>query len=469
MEDLRRAGITALAAVILATPFTALACTVDSAKPFTSGPLDAQGMFSQWVVDGNGVGLQACTDSYTNDGNPAPCFYDPVEVGNPLSEALGRGGEAFHFLAENVFTSPGTAPISGVLVLGVETAFLSPQVTAGFQTQFQRFRTRINVDAVGVYTVESPWGKKTYRVTALLPRGNGQNRMEISEPIDISFAPNSEVPGLVSPFLIADQAPLLRPEDRPWYIGDGVTPSTVTGSPCGTNFVRVTAVGLDGITPIPINTANNPEGDPVNVFTSRLFTVSGKRAPTAEVPLSIGAAYFSRSGGIERVTVMAEGSTSATQLAGAEVTINGTTLPLVKEGHRYFGTMTVPGPLVAGQTTLSVTARDPGLPSIPNTKTAVLRDFITIHKAEATCTGTADARICNLDVVASSSDDGSANRDASGAPVAPTLTLQFDNSVLVDGAVSIQAPVLPATVTVVSSRGNVTGGAATRAVTVVNQ
>jgi hypothetical protein len=320
---------------LAAAPLLTQACQNDAAKPFNSGPLDSQGMFSEWVVDANGVALQACTDSYTNDGNPAPCFYDPIEVGNPLSEALGRGGEAFLFLAENIFTSPGSAPITGVLVLGVETAFLSPEVTAGFQTQFQRFRTRINVDAVGIYTVESPWGKKSYRVDTLLPRGNGQNRMEISEPIDISFEPNSAVAGVVAPFLIADQAPLLRPEDRAWYIGDGVTPTTVTGSPCGDNFIRVTAVGLDGVTPIPINTANNADGDPINVFTSRLFTVSGKRAPMAEVPLAIDGAYFSRHAGVDHVTVMAAGSTSATQLASADITLGGMTVPLTKEGPAF--------------------------------------------------------------------------------------------------------------------------------------
>jgi hypothetical protein len=41
--------------------------------------------------------------------------------------------------------------------------------------------------------------------------------------------------------------------------------------------------------------------------------------------------------------------------------------------------------------------------------------------------------------------------------------------VLTDGFVSIQTPVLPAAVTVVSSRGDVVGGAATRAVTIINQ
>ena len=454
---------------LIAAPLLAEACQNDAAKPFNSGPLDAHGMFSEWVVDTNGVALQPCIDSYTNDGNPAPCFYDPIEVGNPLSESLGRGGEAFMFLAENIFTSPGRAPITGVLVLGVEMAFLSPEVTAGFQTQFQRFRTRINVDAVGIYTVESPWGKKTYRVDTLLPRGSGQNRMEISEPIDISFEPNSTVAGVVSPFLIADQAPLLRPEDRAWYIGDGVTPTTVTGSPCGTNFIRVTAVGLDGVTPIPINTANNADGDPINVFTSRLFTVSGKRAPMAEVPLAISGAYFSRHAGVDHVTVMAEGSASSTQQATGDLTLNGMTVPLIKEGPNYFATVTSPSPVIAGQTTISITASDPGMPSVPNTKTAVLRDFVTITKAEAVCTGTGNNRACALTVAATSSDDGSMHLNADGVRIPPTLKLQHNGAELIDGRVTLDGLVLPATVTVVSSRGDVTGGAASKPVTIINQ
>ena len=55
MQNHRRRGITALAAALFVTPLATLACTVDSAKPFTSGPLDAQGMFPQWVVDNNGI------------------------------------------------------------------------------------------------------------------------------------------------------------------------------------------------------------------------------------------------------------------------------------------------------------------------------------------------------------------------------------------------------------------------------
>lgn len=462
MEDLRRAGITALAAVILATPLTALACTVDSAKPFTSGPLDAHGLFSDWVVDANGVALQVCTDSFTADGTPPPCFFDPVEVGNPLSEALGRGGEAFHFLADSVFTSPGSAPVDAVIVMAVETAFLGP-IEKGWETQFQRLRTRVNVSQVGHYKVETPWGNKTYTVTTLLRPGGGQSRMEISDPVDIDFLASSTVNGLVSPFLVANT--MAAGVDPKLYIGDGITPTTVTGSPCGDNFVRITAVGLDGVTPIPINRVPNAEGDPINVFTSRLFTVMGKKAPMAEVPLAITGAYYSRQNGQNRVTVMAEGSTSATMASYASVDVVGMSANLERQGHRFYATVPVQ-PFTLPQQ-ISITAVDPGIPSVPNTKTANLTDMVSVSRAEAVCTGSGNGKQCTLSVVASSSDDGSGD---GGAPV---LTLKpFDlalapvtNNVTFPAAITVNGAALPAAVTVVSSKG----GVGSRRVTVINQ
>jgi hypothetical protein len=461
MNAHRRLGITALAAALLAAPLAGIACTVDSAKPFTSGPLDSQGMFPQWVVDNNGISLQICNDSLTNDGNPPPCFYDPVEVGNPLSQALGRGGEAFMFLADSNFITPGAASIDAVIVMGVETAFLGP-VAAGNQTQFQRLRTRLNVNATGIYTVETPWGIKTYRVDTLLKPGNGQNRAEISDPVDITFTPNSTVPGLVSPFLIATNKGGANPN---FYIGDGLTPSTVTGSPCGRNFVRVTAVGLDGVTPVPINTVPNAENDPVNVFTNRLFTISGKRAPMAEVPLAITSAYYTRTQGANRVTVMADGSTSSTQSSNATADVLGLSAPLAKQDHRYYATIAVP-PFALPQQ-VSVTALDPGLPSVPNTKTANITDLVGVTKAEAVCTGAGANRSCTLTVIASSSDDGSGD---GGAPV---LTVQPLNQAMTAATPSSAFPAtltftssaLPPAVKVVSSKG----GVGARRITVINQ
>lgn len=450
MKTRKLAHAAILAAGFLATPLFVAACPANVAKPFNSGPLDSHGFFSEWIVDQNGVALQVCTDAVDGAGNPPPCFFDPVEPGNPLSAEIGRGGEAFMFLADNTFTTTGTSPLSAVIVMGVETAFLSPTVTAGFQTQFQRLRTRINVSAVGNYKVETPWGSKTYQVSTLLPPGNGQNRMEISEPIDISFNANSTVAGLVSPFLVATNRGGVDPTK---YIGDGLTPTTVTGSPCGDNFIRITAVGLDGVTPIPISSTA-----PTNVFTSRTFTVQGKLAPVAEVPLAIGATYYTRNSGADTVTVLAEGSTSSSQLANARVEINGVVTPLAKEAHRFYGNVPTTTPVTLPQT-VSVTASDPGVPSNPNTKTSPLRDLVTISSAVARCSGAGVTKSCLLTVNAASSDDGS------GADGAPQLTLQHNNTALTNGAVSTVSAAVPAAVTVTSTKG----GVASRPVTVINQ
>ena len=479
---LRRAIQTAIVSSLLTgviiAPMLAEACDVDSAKPFNSGPFDSngsqKGYFSEHIVDSNGIGLQICTDG---DG-VSPCFFDLPVQGNAISEGLGRGGEAFYFLADNNGTSTGAFPLSWVIVMGVESAFLSPEPTAGFQTQFQRLRTRINVSAVGIYTIETPWGKSIHRVTALLPAGGGQSRMEISQPIDISFAPDASVAGLVTPFLIADNKPGLAavidkvtnlPVNPDNYIGDGVTPTTVTGSPCGTNFVRITAVGLDGVTKININNGSN-------VIENKLFTVMGKIAPKAKVPLSIGAAYYNRTGGQDTVTVMAQGSTSATQAATMKLNINGVSLTLDKDFNRFYGTKPVSGVLPA---TISVTATDSGKASVPNTLEATLKDLVTIDKAEARCSVIDTVKTCALTVQATSSDDESIAEQ----PV--TLTLQhpeaylsscvpsithicvttFSTSLAAGVATTVKTTAgLPAAVTVVSSKG----GVAVKPVTILN-
>lgn len=432
---------------IVAAPLLALACPADSARPFNSGPFDVnasqKGYFSEYVVDSNGIALQICTD-----GNGAnPCFFDLPVPGNAISQALGRGNEAFYFLANSVFTTVGAFPIDVTIVMGVESAFLSAEPTAGFQTQFQRLRTRVNVAAVGIYTVETPWGQTVHRVDTLLPPGNGQNRSEISVPIDISFGADATVPGMVAPFLRANPPiPGFGPAEG--YIGDGLTLTRVTGSPCGTNYVKITATGLDGVTPININNGSN-------VVTNDLFTVMGKIAPLAKVPLAINAAYYSRNGGTTRVTVMAQGSTSASQAAAMQVTVNDVALPLDKDFNRFHGTVPVVGTLPAS---VLITATDTGRPSLPNTQVAPLKDLVTIGTAEARCTGSGTTRSCDLRVQATSSDDGSSG-------VVPTLTVQHSQAVLVGGTVTTTSAAVPAAVTVVSSQG----GVASRPVTVINQ
>ena len=464
---------------VMAAPMFAEACDVDSAMPFNSGPLDPtgtqMGYFSEYIVDSNGVALQICTDG---DG-ASPCFFDLPVQANALSEALGRGGEAFFFLANNAGTTTGAFPINWTIVMGVESAFLSPEPTPGFQTQFQRLRTRVNVSSTGIYTVETPWGKSVHRVDTLLPPGNGQNRSEISTPIDISFGPDTSVTGVVTPFLIAVNKPGLAvvkdkvtglPVNQADYIGDGLTPTEVTGSPCGANFVKITAVALDGVSPININNGSN-------VIINKLFTVMGKIEPKAKVPLSIGATYYNRKGGQDSVTVMATGSTSATQAALMKININDVSLTLDKDFNRFYGTQPVSGALPA---TISVTATDTGKPSIANTLDATLKDLVTIDKAVANCkvtntlsdTGTVTSTIktCDLTVQAASSDDGSVTDQPvtlrlqhpeaflSSCGPAPTIQCPIKTSTILTSGVPTTVTTtagLPAEVTVVSNKGGV--------------
>ncbi|WP_130481500.1 hypothetical protein [Sphaerotilus mobilis] len=446
------AQVAFLATSVLVTPWS-MACSANMAKPFTAGPIVQQpatgtwsGPFSEWVVDSNGVGLQICTDSVTADGNPPPCFYDPVNPANAYTSALNRGGEAFWFLADSVFDTvdaAGAPALRAVIVMGVESAFLSDPPAPGFETQFQRLRTRIDVAKRGVYHVETPWSRKTYTVTTLLDPGNGQNRSEISEPIDITFAPGSNA-GMVTPFLIADNRGNVDPAV---YIGDGLTPTTVTGSPCDANFVRVTAFAPDGITPLDINGGSN-------ILTNTQFTVFGKLAPRAAVPMSVDAVYYTRQAGEAKVNTMVVGSTSTTAVVSA--TIDGAVATLKRDGARFFAST----PVTNVPATIVVTGIDTVVPSEPNVQANLaVTDLVTINSATATCSGTGLQRTCTLAVNAASSDDGT------GPAGTPGLTLVNDNSPLVNGSVTTASPAVPATVTVRSSFG----GQASKPVTIVNQ
>ncbi|MEY8879600.1 MAG: hypothetical protein AB9M60_24035 [Leptothrix sp. (in: b-proteobacteria)] len=441
----------ALAAALFTTSSTLFAatCTVDPATPFTSGPADPVSKFPQWIVDSNGVGLNTCLDSVDGQGNPPPCIYVPPVAGNSFSQAIGRGTEAFYFLATSVFNTTGPAAVDAVIVMGVESAFLTPEPVDGYQTQFQRLRIRVNVNATGIYTVEHPWGKKTYTVDTLLPPGNGQNRSEISDPTDVSFAAGTSVPGMVAPFLKWD--PAIAPAASAGYLGDGITPHTVIGSPCGANFVRVTAVALDGVTPIAIDPTDADGDGSTSSYTSRLFTVQGKLLPTSITPLSVGNAYYSRTATATTINVMAQSAPDATVTAapaGAAAVVMTTD----GKGRFYSSTLFTGATL---PTSVRVTANSANnVTQVNDQPNLPLRDLVTISRAQATCT--ARTQTCSLVVNAASSD-------VTGAPM---LTLSHTNTALVNGAITVSnATALPGEVTVMSAAG----GSASLPVTVINQ
>jgi hypothetical protein len=439
-RKLARAAI--LSAGFLATPLFAAVCPADTSTPFTAGPANAVSKFADWVVDSNGVGLQLCMDSLNNSGLAPPCIYTLPVPTNPFSVAIGRGVEAFYYLANSKFVTPGPNAIDVTIVLSVESAFTTPEPVDGFQIMFSRARFRLDVAHTGIYKVEYPWGTKTYTVDTLLSPGNGQNRAEISDVTDIVFNAGGPAKGEVTPFLAWDPASL--PAAPVGYLGDGITLHTITGAPCGNNFVRITATDLNGV-PLNIDPTNADGDNDSHTYTNRLFTVQGKFAPAAITPLSVSDAYYTRTATATNLSVFVNSAPSAA------VTANGTAMTGDRSGRFYVTTPVVGLP----PTAVLVTSVDLTQPSTPVSQTAPVTDLVTIGKAEAVCSILAP-KTCSLTVTASSSD-------ATGLPA---LTLGLYNAPLVAGSVTLNGLLsVPGSVSVSSAAL----GVASKPVTITNK
>lgn len=417
----RKSSIAAVVGLMLAA--SSLHAQVCAPTPFNAGPADPVNGFAQFVVDSNGIGLGICTDPQ--------CFFDPVVPGNAFSQTIGFGGEAFWYLASNVHATTGAAAISWNMVMGVEAAFLNGDPAPGEQFPFTRLRLRMGVAQPGIYTVTHPWGTKVYTVTQADPV------KAVNETLDVEFTPGGASTGVVGPWLRWNTgAPA-------GYLGDGASEHAVTGSPCGNNFVRVSATTLNGA-PLAIDPVNQDGDGSTSIATHPLFVVQGK-IHTAATPISSSAAYYGRNPALS-LTVFANSlpTASVSSSIGGALTGDGS--------GRFFLSTPVISTTVPNSVQLDATSQTLAAATL----TVPVTDLVTISKAEAVCTGA--PKVCTLNVDVASSD-----RDATSAP---TLTLTYNNAVITGGTVSVpNLTAIPAAVTVSSTAG----GNATKSVTIVNQ
>src|SRR5437867_2019901 len=159
-------------------------------------------------------------------------------------------------------TATMTLPTGGkaLLVHGVFGSFFAvapaaPAPAAGKQLVFSRLRIRIDtLLPFGTYTVTHPYGVET-----LVANNLGA--------INVTFDSGIAAPGFTGPlaagsrvgpsFLQWDAA---LPAPPAGFIGDGLTPHTITGSPCATNVFKVEGPLL-----------------PAGGVQTPLFTVTGKK------------------------------------------------------------------------------------------------------------------------------------------------------------------------------------------------
>lgn len=389
-------------------------CPNNGVTPIQIGSENPNNGFASWVRDTNGVALELCLD--TNY-----CFFDPPIFGNPFSQQIGFGQEAFWWSADARITTP---QLDALLVMAVEAAFLGP-VENGEQFPFTRLRIRLNVPAPGTYTVIHPYGQETFEVEAIGPG----HEVRMSRDIEmIGF--NTLHNGAVGPVLVA-----IDPLPPTGFVGDINIDQKVTGSPCGTNFFRV-------IGPPGVDLGNGP-GVPVE---TDLFAVQGKIF-TGVLPtqLAVDRTTYSRTNTSGQIDVFATSApTSIVSVSGNPGLPSGEIFLIGDGSGKFYKSIIVDDPSTL-PTFLTVTASRAG--ESPTSINSNLVDLVTITKAEY------NVENATLTVEANSSD----------RLVPPTLTLVGYGN-LTSGQITVNnVAVPPANVTVSSSAG----GSATLPVTII--
>ncbi|GLZ88272.1 hypothetical protein Pres01_43230 [Metapseudomonas resinovorans] len=386
---------------------------------------EANGFFAAWYQDTHGRALDLCLSkaqstrvpgSFMCNLLPNPGVFDDTQ---PIVFPTNFPDEAFWFTGDAAITD-ATTGIDLLYVSALEAAFSGELPAVGEQISFARVRIRVTVPVAGTYTITHPYGVEVFDVDT-----PGTRAINLTRDIGIT------TPGEFSGALKGDVGPFLRSVNGPYvevnpvtslpesFIGDPNVLEEVTGSPYGTNFVRI----------------EGPNGLRAE---TRQFAISGK---LSQVPLPTPLI-------VERATYSTGGTGGATQQDFF------TLAPPAPATVRYTDTAGASGAMLGSATgawygqsaatptangNLSFTAdNSAAIPSsTATTKTAPLVDLVTISRAEySLATG-------RLTVDASSSDQ-------TGQPV---LTAEGLGQ-LIAGHLDLPAGLIPpATVHVNSANG----------------
>jgi hypothetical protein len=431
------ASLVAAAFGLTAGPAALAECPADGATPFTAAPVSPLNGFAEYVQDSNGLRLELCRQG---DGATGLCFFDPVVAGNLFSQQIGFGAEAFWWLAEGSIQPANQSTVSALVVMAAEAAFAAENPVDGQQFPFTRLRIRLDVPVPGTYVVTHPYGQSTYVVTTV---GAGD---EIRESFDVQFFPNQQNQGRVGPWLVNSEGPFADPNvpgSPAVFVGDGA-PRVATGSPCGTNYLKVEAFDTATGTPLTID-PNDGDGDgSATSLTQDLFTIFGRMWDGKyDTPVVANRTTYDRPAANGQVDAFA--TSVATHAAAAErVTVSGgANLPA--------GELQLAGPDAAGRYSRSevlpnagtlpahvaVTGSRTDAATDPTTLLRTLTDVVRITKAEFNVDS-------GLLTVMATSSDSAAN---------PVLTVAEFGAAVGPTGVGILTQVPPATVTVVSAKG----------------
>lgn len=277
------------------------------------GPADPVLVWPQWYRDLNNTALGLCKSQAVDAAiGAAYCF--PIAP-NPAGFAGNLGDEIFYSNLGVAVTGSNGFDLRYEAAL--EAAYIpGPNPTHGQEVVFSRLRFLMTIPVTGTYTVIHPYGIQVFPDVEAVGKRAVFFTIDLPPGIPGDFA--GALNGNMGPFpQWADAAGnpelLIHPVSGETFLGDSATPHTFTGSPFGTNFVRVIGPpgsgigGLDGSTNPPT---------PIDEIVETTGTVLGQvwTTPIA-TPFAVQRAVYHRTAAFNSIDVWAQSASGQTLVA----------------------------------------------------------------------------------------------------------------------------------------------------------
>ncbi len=332
--------------------------TVTSTGLTSVGPIDPANGYPAWYGDADGMLSALCLDQTTYCVLPGLETFGGVVTYNPalpISFPTNYPSEAFYWIADSDPMNVGpTAAGKAILRMALEGAFgtLAPvgAPAAGQQMTFMRinFKKTSGLTPNSTFTVTYPFGSFTFTTNALgdtdIALAGQAFRTEdgcVGTPCDFTLVlpvPTAHVNKLLT-WTGLPAGGLVDPVTGNHYVGDALTPHTITAGPNGA-FVRIVGPDIGG--------------PGINTIQTNLWTLSGKMA-FAQTQIATQAPNEVAPGAT--INVAARVNTvpaGAANVAGVPVTFNYVMFKL-QSGVNTTGTATVTTG-ANGAATLTLTA-----------------------------------------------------------------------------------------------------------------
>jgi cysteine-rich repeat protein len=235
---MKRTLLLTLGALWATATFARAQCPTESLLSF--GPVSPAHVFPGYYIDSMGLALQPCLD------RNGACVIEGADLTEPIVFPGNFPPEPLYWLAEAELADAGGERFR--LGLSVAGTFVNGAIVLGEEFTEAAIGIRGEGLPVGAtYAFTHPYG-----VEELTSDEDGRIRFEDAfafqpePPLTIgllAFAGPVAPPARVGPFLVWDTSPPAPPGG---FIGHPAVPHAITGSPCGTNFFKVTGAGLPG-------------------------------------------------------------------------------------------------------------------------------------------------------------------------------------------------------------------------------